>query len=359
MTNYNDFIVDIKQLRSNIINIRALCGWDVRYCAIVKANAYGLGAMHVCQNITDLVDFFAVATFKEAVQIREVDADTRILVLGAVDIENIQICSDLNISISIGNYAQLNKIADRLSGKIHIHLQVNTGLNRYGFRSTIEFKKALHLIELSENMVLEGVYSHFATKQNDINFINKQYYKFIQYKNYVKNKDIIFHIANSFATIYDNRLRLQMVRTGMLMYGGIDGGLGNEPVLSIKSHIININNIKKGDSVGYDRTFVAKKKMIIAIVPMGYADGLDRRLSNKFCLLVNGKKCRIIGNICMDVCMIDITDVGAQLGDEVVILGKQGTNGISLQDYASVLNTSIYDVLLKFNYRRMNYVLVK
>ena len=358
MKNYTDYVVDIKQLKYNIGNIRNLCGAR-KICAIVKANSYGLGTMHICQNISDLIDYFAVATLQEALYIRQFNSNTKILLLGVVAISDIDICSKNNISISIGNYNHLREILKQSKKDINIHLQVNTGLNRYGFRSIVEFKKAIKLIENSSNLVLEGVYSHFATKQNDTNYINRQYYKFVQFKNCVKQNGVIFHIANSFATIYEDRLRLDMVRVGMLMYGGIDGKIGNKLILSIKSHIVDINVIKKGDSVGYDRTFIAPRKMIIGVIPVGYADGLDRRLSNKFYVLISGKKCRIIGNICMDVFMVDLSYIDAKIGDEVILLGSQMDEKISLKDYADVLNTSIYDVLLKFNYKRMNYIINK
>jgi alanine racemase len=139
------------------------------------------------------------------------------------------------------------------------------------------------------------------------------------------------------------------------MYGGSDS-FGNKMVLSIKSRIVNILDVKKGESVGYDRSFYASKKMKIAVVPIGYADGLDRGLSNNFSLLIGGVKCKIVGKICMDVCMVDITDLNVGLYDEVVILGKQKRQSILLQDYAEALETSPYEILLKFNYSRMNYI---
>ena len=120
--------------------------------------------------------------------------------------------------------------------------------------------------------------------------------------------------------------------------------------------MLNVFDVKRGDTIGYDRTFVVSKSMKIGVVPLGYADGYDRRLSNNFYVLVGGEKCRILGNICMDCFMVDLTTVDAKVGDTVVILGKQKQNSITLQDIADILQTSPYEVMLKFNYKRMNYI---
>ena len=168
-------------------------------------------------------------------------------------------------------------------------------------------------------------------------------------------KKVICHIANSYATTLNKDYHLDMVRTGFLMYAG-DESFGNKMVVSIKSKIINIVNVKRGDSIGYDRSFYATKKMTLAVVSIGYADGLDRRLSNNFSLIINGVKCKIVGKICMDVCMVDVSEINCSLYDEVVVLGKQNRQKITLQDYADALGTSPYEILLKFNHSRMSYV---
>ena len=150
-----------------------------------------------------------------------------------------------------------------------------------------------------------------------------------------------------------------MVRCGYLMYGNISmPRVNNKPILKITSTISTITKVKRGESVGYDRTYVANEDISVAIVPIGYADGLDRRLSNKGYFYINGKKCPIIGNICMDVTMVDVSKINANIGDSVLILGSDGVNVISVTDYASLLSTSPYEVQLKFRYKRMNYIIV-
>ena len=356
MNSFNDFIIDTKVLKQNALNIKNLIGNNVKLCAVVKANAYGIGVNTVCKTVQNIVDFYAVANLKEALNIRVFDKKTKILILGLVKKEYLKICSENNISISICSLEQLENYFDNIDSLINVHLQINTGLNRFGFRSLNEFKKAIKILNLNKNCNIEGIYSHFATKENDVFFIKKQYIRFVQFKKCIKNPNVISHIANSYATIYDNKFHNDMIRTGFLLYGAMKNNIGNKLILSIKSHVVHIFNVRKNDTIGYDRTFKAKNNMKIAVVPIGYADGYDRRLSNKFYVLIKGCKCPIVGMICMDVMMVDISDLNINLGEEVVLLGKQKEEYISLQDMASILNTSPYEVLLKFQYKRMNQI---
>ena len=356
MKSFNDYIVDVKVLKENANNIKNKIGNDKKLCAVVKANAYGVGLQTVCKALSGIADFFACACIKEALCIRTFDKSTPILILGYIDNCDLKIVADNNISISVGSLDQI-KVLDRLSKeKIKIHLQVNTGLNRFGFRSISNFKQALKIIENNENIILEGVYSHLATKQNDISFMNKQLYRFLQYRNLIKNKNILFHIANSYGILNSNKFHLNMVRSGFLLYGYTQNSIGNKPIVTIKSHIISIQNVKKGDTIGYDRTYKCSKSTRIAVVPIGYADGFCRRLSNNFNVIINNKKYPIVGRICMDVFMVDIGKDDISVGNSVVLLGESKGNKITLDDYADKIDTSPYEVVCNFNYKRMNYI---
>ncbi|MBE5758122.1 MAG: alanine racemase [Clostridiales bacterium] len=353
MKSFNEYIIDSKVLRNNVANIKKSLKSNVKFCAVVKANAYGLGIRGINDIIGSEVDYFAVACLNEAIELRLFNKKAEILVLGVVDCAEFDFCIKNNINISIGCFSQLKNIKD---ANLKFHLQVNTGLNRYGFKSITEFNRAINYIN-KNNLNLKGVYSHLATKSKDVQYMNKQLIRFNQFKKLVKNKDVIFHIANSYATVYDKKFQLDMVRNGFLMYGDMKNTIGNKCVLTIKSKIINLFDVKKGETVGYDRNFKATKKITVGVVSLGYADGFDRRLSNNFSVLVNGYKCKVIGNVCMDVFMIDLSEASAKIGDEVVILGCQKNKKITLNDYALALNTSPYEILLKFNYKRMNYII--
>ena len=362
MKSFSDYIINTKVLKQGAINIKTLIGSNIKLCAVVKANAYGLGVETVCKTLFGIADFFAVSNVSEGLGIRVFDKSTKIVVLGMTSLENLGICSQNDISISVSNLQMCNKILEYCSQNkvyLNVHIQVNSGLNRYGFRKIAEFIKAIKLIDKSEYVSVEGVYSHFATKQNDVEFIKKQFMRFNQFKKYVQSKKVVFHIANSFATTNNRIFKLNMVRNGFLIYGGTKNNIENKFVLEIKSKLVNIFEVKKGDTIGYDRTYLVKSNMKIGVVPLGYADGMDRRLSNNFSVLICGKKCPIVGLICMDVFMVDLTGVDCELYSEVVLLGQQKQNSISIDDYAKVMNTSPYEVLLGFNYRRMNYVIKK
>ncbi len=359
MQSFSNFIVDCTTIASNAKNIKNLLSPDTKFCAIVKANAYGLGAKAVCKTLSGIADFFGVSSIYEAVKIREIDSETPILVLGASSVENLQYCQENNISVSVSSLEKLTEFIHFCnSNKKHlkIHLQLNTGLNRYGLNDNFQLKRALTAIKRCKYIKLEGVYSHFATKLQDIDYIYQQFQRFISFKKLIKQDDIIFHIASSFATLLDGNLHLDMVRDGFLLYGGTANNIGNKFVLTIESQIVNILHAKPGETIGYDRLYKVTKPTTVAIIPLGYADGMDRRLSNNFSVLINGEKCPIVGNICMDVFMVDITNAKAKLYDKVTLLGANGDKKITIHDYAQKLKTSPYEALLKFNYDRMNYV---
>lgn len=357
MKTFNDYIVDTEQLRNNAKNIKSLIGDGVKYCAVVKANGYGCGIETACKSLKGIADYFACACLKEALSIRVFDRETKILILGVVSSEDCGVVSANNISISITSLEQLSELASCVSRRINIHLQVNTGLNRFGLRTLNELKKALRIIDNNEYINLEGMYTHFATKQEDRMFLNKQYLRFLQFKKRVEGRDVLCHISNSYATLKCPAYHLDMVRSGYLTYGYQNNDIGNKPVVKIHSHIVNILNAKKGDTIGYDRTFVVEKNMAVAVVPIGYADGLNRRLSNKFHLLINGIYCSILGRICMDVCMIDVSNIKVCVGDSVVILGESGKECIKISDMAEVVDTSPYEIICNFRYKRMNYII--
>ena len=355
MNYYSKYIVDINQLNKNLFKIKNTLKDDVKFCAVVKADAYGIGLETICKALSNKVDFFAVACLKEALKIREFDKTTKILVLGLVDVGDIDECYKNNVSISVGDLDYLYKISNK---KVSVHIQINTGLNRFGFKLISDFKKCLKYIK-ETNLKLEGVYSHFATKSSNVGFIKQQFMKFKQFKNLICDKGVICHISNSYGLTYSRNFNLDMVRSGFLMYGFMDNTIGCEPILEIKTRIIRIFTVKKGDAIGYDRSYMVYKKTTIGVVPLGYADGISRGLSNNFYVLIKGKKYKIVGYVCMDVFMVDLLGDSINVGDEVVILGKSANKQITLQDYAKILNTSPYEILLNFNFKRMQYIINK
>lgn len=338
MNYYTTYYINKTSILRNIENIKQTTN-NAKVCAMVKANAYGHDLKTICKILKNKVDFFGVANVLEAKQIRTFDKTTKILIVGKTEQKDYNWCSKNDVSVTISSFYDLPKKSKNLK----IHIKIDTGLSRFGFKTKKELKDVLNKIKQNKNLIIEGAFTHFATKDNDVNFILKQYLKFKTLTKLLP-QNIILHTANSFASLNLPALKEDMVRVGYAIFDS------KEVACKIKSKIINIKQIKKGDSVGYDRTFIAKKDMTIAVVQVGYADGLSRCLSNNFHLYLNGDFVKIIGNICMDICIIDITDTKAKLYDEVEILGSH----ITLGDYAEKLNTSKYEIMLKFNHARMN-----
>lgn len=358
MESFSNWLVDVGLLKQNAINIKNAINGK-KFCAVVKADAYGLGVATVCKCLFSIADYFAVSNINEALEIRSFDLKTPIIILGVIDKSMVKVCQKNNIMASVSNLDKIDELEDackKTQSKIDIHLQINTGLNRYGFSSLDQFEQAVMKIQQSKHLKLSGVYSHFATKNQDVNFMKEQFYLFKVFQNSIKNQNVTFHMANSFGTLLSRCLHLNMVRCGFLTYGGTENEIGNEFVLSITSKIVNILHVEAGQTIGYDRKFVAKKPMKIAVVPLGYADGMDRRLSGNLSVLVNKTYCKIVGNICMDVFMIDVSNANAKMYDTVVVLGKQGDKQITINDFAAAMNASPYEALLKLNYKRMNYI---
>ena len=357
MRNFNKFVVNIDNLRCNLILIQRLLGDNVKLCAVVKADAYGVGVETVCKSIKDIVDFFAVSNVFEAKEIRDLGINTKILILGVVGVEDVEYCAKNNISITVGDFDYLKAISNNLNSTIQIHLKVNSGLNRYGYKNKNMFRKSVNLINRSKNMVLEGVYTHFATKKEDVEFINIQKKIFDEYCVYLPKK-AIKHCANSFATMLSSVYQYDMVRIGVNMYGDMRGeNLPLKDVVSIESEVVATTIVQKFQSVGYDRTYTADKTCKVAVVPLGYADGINRKASNSFFVLINGKCANIVGNVCMDCFMVDITGIdNVYIGTKVTIVGESLDKKITMLDWADNLKTSPYDVLLNFRKKRFEYV---
>lgn len=360
MESFNNYIINVSNLRQNYLTIKSHLNNGVKLCCMVKADAYGHGLKDVCKNLKG-ADFFGVASVYEARQIRQFDKFTPVLIVGVYNHDYTLWCSQNNVSVAVTSLAELNQIISILDGSpLKIHIKINSGLNRIGINTVKEFKSMLSLIKHNSNIILEGIFTHFATKSNDIQFILKQHNQFLKYVNLIDQNKVIVHCCNSYATLLFPCFQHSMVRCGYNLYGWQrDFNIPFLPVLNITSCIVSVHKIKKGESVGYDRTFIADRNMTIGVVPIGYADGFDRRLSNNFYVLSRGKKIKVIGNICMDVFMVDLTHTDVKIGDEVVLIGESGDLSITPMDYATALNTSPYEILLKFDYTRFNRVIVK
>ena len=324
-------------LMHNIQSIKSHVAGDL--CVMVKANAYGHGAKEIVGAISPNVKAFGVSNDAEAFEIRE-ETDKEIIVFGLCD--SYERCIKNNISVAVFSFEHLKNLIDlakSMDRNVKLHLCVNSGMNRYGIKKIKEFKKIIKYLK-SENIQLQGLYTHFSSLTTDEAYTKKQWDIFQDYVALLPDEwKTIVHIGGS-KSIYRKGFVADMYRTGIEVYGY--GGEGLKPVLSILSRVVDIQDVEKGEHVGYLCGFTAERKMRVATIPVGYADGLSRRYSNKLFVKINDKLCRNVGNICMDAFMVDVShDKKCKIGDKVAI-------EVNARQLATHLCSTEYEVLTAF-----------
>jgi len=332
--------VDLNSIKSNFDIIKTKAAGS-KICCVIKDNAYGHGAVRLAKLYQQLnVDYFAVSNIEEALELRQNDIVTPILILGYTPIEKAKLLNELNITQCIYSLKYANDL-DSKGFKIKCHLKVDTGMNRIGFVDIEEMKKALAL----NNLEYEGIFTHFANSEDD-NLISLQYNKFIGVINELCSNGYEFkirHCANSMSLFLHPEYNLDMVRPGIVLYG-LKGHQRLSQSLKLKSVISHIKTVKKGEGIGYNHKTVLECDCLVATVPIGYGDGYERINAQRNCITVNGIKCRILGNICMDQLMIDISNVKCSLYDEVEVYGD-------IEECAKNIDTISYELVCSIDSR--------
>lgn len=331
----------------NLSEVKRATGAEV--IAVVKADAYGHGAVELARLFESLrVPYLAVACVQEGLELREHGIETPILVLGVVDEAEIPAALEANLILTIYNQtvaAQISKAAEQLQKTARVHIKVDTGMSRIGFRFDVtdEIFAAIQQPRLEA----EGIFTHFADAENpDKSFTEEQFGRFEAVLNALQEKGAKFkicHCANSAAVLHYKRAWMNYVRAGIALYGWGDteNALNLLPVMEFKTHIGDLRMLCPGDTVSYGRTCTITKPRKIAILPAGYADGVKRSLSGCGSFLVSGKLAPICGRVCMDMTMLDVTDIpNVQLGDEVTIFGT----GNSADAVAEIGGTISYEL---------------
>ncbi|WP_456363414.1 alanine racemase [Priestia aryabhattai] len=350
-------IINLRTYKDNLKKVKKALNKNVM--AIVKANAYGHGIVPLSVQAQEVADFFGVAIIEEAAQLRGAGIKKPILVLGYVDPDCSIYVANGEIRVTLYSYEQWKKWQEQIYKKnrlikkpILFHIKINSGMNRLGFKAKEEVLKTVKEIESTQNANIEGVFTHFATADEPGNpLIEKQETTFLNMISSLESNKYILHIANSaYALNRDSNLPFDMVRLGISSYGLLpDSQLENklkvttEPILQLKTKIVHIQELSKGDKVGYGATYEANESERIGIIPIGYADGLLRRYAENAYVLVNGERRNFIGRVCMDQAMIKLKDAD-KLDDEVVIFGSQGEEKISLELAAEWSGTINYEM---------------
>lgn len=339
--------VNLDKLENNMSQIKNIVDDNIKIISVVKSNAYSFGVTKIVETLRRTgVNYFAVATNSEALKIRKNFNDVDILVLGHTPDFLMEDAIDNNIVMAVYNLEsalKLNEIAKSKNKDARIHLAIDSGMNRIGFKLKEKSYDDVKEISKLENVKIEGAFSHFAAADTDIEYTKNQFKNYKTFVEEVKKRGVdvgLKHINNSQGIINYKEFSLDAVRPGIVQYGSTEGveskykGFSVEYIGEIKAKITNLKVIEKGEKVSYGLTYEATKPTEVATIALGYSDGLLRQLSNKIDVLVNGKRCPQIGRICMDQMMIDVTGMNCKIGDEVVVLGKQGNEEITILEIA-------------------------
>jgi len=342
----------------NLSEVKRWVGKKVKIMGVVKANAYGHGACHVAKVLVENgVCYLGVATIEEALELRECGINIPILVFGYTPLTQAEelIVNNITQTVFDINYVEdLEKIALNVGKKAKVHVKIDTGMGRIGYTDLKVAEKEIEKMMEMEGVEVEGIFSHFATSdEKDKSYAEQQFDMFKKLLERLKEKRInipLKHMANSGAIIDLKYTYLDMVRPGIVLYGSYPSEEVKRPLdlrqtMGFKTKIVYIKEVPEGTSISYGKTFITKRKSKIATLPVGYADGFNRLLSNNYHVLVKGKYAAVVGRICMDQTMLDVTDIeGVEVGDDVTIFGNQDGEKITAEEIAKKLNTIPYEV---------------
>ena len=357
-------VIDHRALRWNLKQVRTLVGARVKILAMVKANGYGHGAVAVAKTLAAAgADAFGVATVEEGIELRRARIRQPILVLAGVYLEQLPQFLQYQLTPVVHEVATLKALDSRLQrfkATLPLEIEVDTGMGRIGFPAA-EIDTWLPALAKLKALKLQSVFSHFADAETaDEHYSQKQLKSFKQVLNRLAEAKVVHqtsHMAKSAALITEPAAHFSMVRPGLILYGmypapALKKQIDLKPVLSWKTRIIQLKRVAAGSSVGYGRTFVAKRNSLIATLPVGYADGYHRLFSNRAEVLVRGKRAPVVGRVSMDLTTVDVTDIrNVQQGDEVALLGCQGDAAIGADEIAGWANTISYEIFTSISDR--------
>ena len=354
--------IDLDAIRANFRAVKARA--NAKVMAVVKADAYGHGAVPVARMLEPECTFFGVSSVAEAVELRRAGIARPVLILGHVHPGTFSEVVRYDIRIPVFGWEDACALSDealRQNKTVAFHFAVDTGMSRIGFQATEESADLCRKIVDLPGLVVEGLFSHFATAdETDLTKTRKQAALFAAFDEMLKARGIqipIRHLDNS-AGIMNFGCHYEMVRAGIVLYGLYPSGevdpalLELKPAMSWYSRISYIKNLEPGREISYGGTFRTEKTMRVATVPSGYADGYRRSLSGRFYVLIRGKKAPILGRVCMDQMMVDVSDIPeATAGDQVVLLGTSGQETISAECIAQAASSFNYEQVCDLSHR--------
>lgn len=344
--------IDLGAIRQNVQNLKRFLKAGTRIMAVVKADAYGHGALMVVPTALEAgAEWLGVATVAEGLKLRSNGINSPILILGLVvpDAYPVAIANGFHLTVSDGGeMMRIGEIATQLNQVANIHLKVDTGMTRVGVLPE-EAQRLVQMALTIPNVRLAGFSTHYAKAEDEDGYTERQLAVYRELESSLNlPASVLRHTANSAASVFCPDAHFDMVRPGLLLYGISPEPKRTlpfelKPALSLIARITQLKSVEAGISIGYGGTFVTKRPTRIALLPVGYADGLPRSLSNRQSVVIKGQRCPLLGNISMDQCAVDVTDIEVQVGDQVYLLG--GDNGITVMDWAELAGTIPYEII--------------
>ncbi len=349
--------INLDAIYENVANAKKLLNPGTKLMAIIKADGYGHGAVQVAEMLGDLADAYGVAILEEGVELRRAGFDKPILILGYTPEPLYETMINEKISTAVFEYdmaEKMSKKACQMGKEAIIHIALDTGMSRIGFKTDDESFEIIQKISKLPNIKIEGCFTHFATMDEiDKSKAMVQFEKYSKFTEKLKNAGIdipVCHVSNSAGIMEKPEVNLDMVRDGICIYGlypseEVDKDkLKLTPAMELKSFVSYVKILEPGVEIGYGGTYTTSKKTKVATIPVGYADGYPRSLSNKADVIIHGKRVPIIGRICMDQFMVDVTDLeNVQTGDVVTLFGRDGDEYISIEEVADMSGSFNYE----------------
>lgn len=352
--------INLDNIAHNVREIRRITNKHAEILGVVKADAYGHGVLDVSRTILkNGADRLAVSMLDEAIQLRQNGINVPILILGYTDPRRAEeiILNEVTQTVFSHDLAEaLSAAAVKLNKDVKIHIKLDTGMTRIGFMPGYSAIKNVVEISKLPGIIIEGLFTHFASAdEKDRSYTEMQFERFMSICSELNRIGVyipVKHVANSAAIIEYPDTHLNMVRPGVILYGLYPSDevdktkIDLRPAMTLKANVTLVKTVETSTSISYGRIFTTERESKIATVPIGYADGYTRLLASKAKVLINGEMAPVVGKICMDQCMVDVTDICSEVkvGDEVVIFGKQGEREISIEEVAANIGTINYEV---------------
>ena len=347
--NLDNIYSNMKALSDNTVE-------GTQMVAVIKTDGYGLGAVPIARTIDELVSAYAVATIDEALNLRRHGITKPVYILGFIYEHRIKdaILNDVRMSVFSYDMAQaISDMATELGRKAYIHIKIDTGMSRIGFMADDDAAETIKKISELDNVEIEGIFTHFlASDSADKTIAKRQLKKFVDFVELLKTKGVyikLVHCSNSAGIIDMPEANMTEVRAGIALYGMYPSeevdkkAVELKPALELKSHVVFVKTVPEGTGISYGSTYITDRETKVATIPVGYGDGYPRNLSNKGYVLINGKKCPILGRVCMDQFMVDVTGMDVKEGTVATLVGNDGDEVITVEELAELAGTFNYE----------------